>query len=329
MVAQPLGAQRATEPLALALGDDEIAASLAPFMVREMGRDDREWRVLECRLRVAWFVRWLGRRAASLSGASWSQSRVAAHYGRLWAAGPTGSGRAARPATPCLWGTRAVLADARGLKRVQLLYLMRLVDTLAPACVLEVGFGNGQQLLPLAARFPHIRFAGVELTTAGVAAARAACAEPEIARALRDYAPEPLVDLGAPRRLAVIQGDASALPFADASFDLVYTVQALEQMEPVREAVLAEIARVARAHVAMIEPFREWNASGLRRNLIRAKGYFSGRIADLPRYGLEPVLATDALPSKLRMAVGLVVAEVTPPRGRGGAPPRRLPTSAA
>jgi len=326
VVAEPLGAERSAEPLALEVGDDEISALLAPFIAREMGRDGRAWRVLERRLRVAWFFSWLRSRAASLSGASWSQSRVAAHYGRLWAAGPTGSGRVGRPTTPCLWGTRALLADARGLKRVQLLYLMRLVGALAPASVLEVGFGNGQQLLPLAARFPHIRFAGVELTIAGVGAARAACSEPELPRALRDYAPESLVDLVAPRRLALVQGDASALPFADASFDLVYTVLALEQMEPVREAVLAEIARVARAHAAMIEPFREWNASGLRRNFIRAKGYFSGRIADLPRYGLEPVLVTDELPTKLRMGVGLVVAAVTRRSGASISPTATMAT---
>ena len=63
-----------------------------------------------------------------------------------------------------------------------------------------------------------------------------------------------------------------ALP--DASQDLVFSVQALEQMESIRERALSEMARVSRKYVVMFEAFRDWNATGLHRDCIVGKNYF-------------------------------------------------------
>ncbi|MBT5193098.1 MAG: hypothetical protein HOM07_12160 [Rhodospirillaceae bacterium] len=46
----------------------------------------------------------------------------------------------------------------------------------------------------------------------------------------------------------------------------------------------------------------------MRRNYIVAQDYFSARLSDLPKYGLQPVLATDDMPTKVNMGLGLVVA---------------------
>ena len=53
--------------------------------------------------------------------------------------------------TPALWRDGAMLIGAQGLKRVYMLYLMRALDRLSPGRVLEVGCGNGLNLLLLPA----------------------------------------------------------------------------------------------------------------------------------------------------------------------------------
>ena len=122
---------------------------------------------------------------------------------------------------------------------------------------------------------------------------------------LLDYSPEPSQDPTAHRRLQVRQGNAAELPYDNNSFDLVYSISALEQMEAIRGSVMAQIKRVSNGHVAMVEAFRDWNRWGMRRNYIVAQDYFACRLRDLPGYGLAPVFVTDDLPSKVNMAHGL------------------------
>ena len=212
-------------------------------------------------------------------------------------------------AVPLVWGNRTFLAGDMATKRVHLLALMRVIAALRPRRVLEVGSGVGFNLLALAPRFPEIHFTGLELTAAGVAAARAACAAP-LPPALFEFAPEPLTAPDAVRAIEWVEADAAKMPFADASFDLVFTALALEQVESIRARALAEVARVSSGHVAMVEPFRDWNADGARRALIVGKEYFAASIADLAAYGMEPELVIANMPTKLAMGVGLVLARV-------------------
>jgi hypothetical protein len=99
------------------------------------------------------------------------------------------------------------------------------------------------------------------------------------------------------------------LPFDEGSFDLVYSVLALELMDHIRDDVLAEMRRVSRGHVAMVEPFFEWHATGHRREMIAARGYFAQPIAGLDAFGLEPIVAMADMPHKLDYQPGLVVAK--------------------
>ena len=90
----------------------------------------------------------------------------------------------------------------------------------------------------------------------------------------------------------------------------MFTRLALEQMEAVRDAALFEIARVAKAHVVMLEPFADFNTSPLNRDFVRAKDYFSLPVAGLSRFGIEPTFTHDDFPQKLTLGQGLVVAKV-------------------
>lgn len=209
------------------------------------------------------------------------------------------------------WGPRYTLARAIGRKRVHQLCLVKTIEWLRPSSVLEVGFGYGLNLLTLSMLFPAVAFSGVELTRAGVEAATALAADPATADVLSPFAVAPLRDPDAPRRLTLREGTADALPLPDKCVDMVVTVLALEQMERVRDAVLAELARVARQHVVMIEPFADWNREPHRRGYIARHDYFAAGVEDLHRSGLHPVVATADMPNKLQFRAGLVVAAAT------------------
>ena len=105
--------------------------------------------------------------------------------------------------------------------------------------------------------------------------------------------------------------DATKLDFADRSFDLVFTRQALEQMEMVRDAALHEISRVSDGWTLHGEPFADFNQGQLQRTYVAAKDYFSLPIAQLPRFNLEAVQTTAEYPQNIELGIGVVVARKT------------------
>jgi arsenite methyltransferase len=103
--------------------------------------------------------------------------------------------------------------------------------------VLEIGCGRGFNLLNLARRNPEVAFAGIDLTPWHVRAARYL--------AWRR------------RNLEVHEGDFHHLPFADASFDLVFSVEAICHAADVYQ-VVHEVRRVLRpgGRFVTVEPWR-------------------------------------------------------------------------
>ncbi len=252
----------------------------------------------------------MGKQLRRLRGSQWhrGQAAILAAYDRQWRKkgwekyrprALEGGGSA------WLWGDRRYLFSNEAGAAIRLSYLEAAIRKLAPSSVLEVGCGNGINLHLLAAAFPAIRFTGLEPTEHGFGIAQevATGAFPE---ALKAFAPFPLMDLEA--RAGFVRGSGAALPFGNDAFDVVMTSLALEQMEEIRDAALREIARVAKGHVIMLEPFHEVNAGGLRRAYVKTYDYFQGRIADLPAYGLEPVLVVTDMPHKAWLGTALVIA---------------------
>ena len=210
---------------------------------------------------------------------------------------------------PWQWRQRRVLAPEVGGARFRLLLVDRAIQQLCPANLLEVGCGNGINLLTLAGCLPEVRFTGIELTDAGHRAALAFQAQPTLPQVIHDYAPVPVADPDAFRRVSFVQGSAAELPFADGAFDLVITVLAVEQMERIRANALAELARVARRHVLMIEPFRDVNRNLWSRLNVYRRDYFRGSIDELRQYGLKPLFALDDFPQETFLKACMVVAQ--------------------
>jgi SAM-dependent methyltransferase len=290
----------------------ELEALFRPFVAQELPAGDPAWaRELRRRrrklLRHA-VERLLGvrRRSAGKRGADTVRAEYAAAWRRIDYA-MYALGRPLELVSPWEYRGRRWLAADAGATRVRQLLLLRVVERLRPRRVLEVGCGNGINLVLLASRHPELELAGVDLTPEGIAAARAlqALSLPE---GMAAYAPQGIADPEAFRRIAFREGDAGALPFADGSFDLVFTMLALEQMEALRERALAGVARVAAGQVLMIEPFADVNRTFWRRLNVFRRDYFRGTIAGLDGHGLVPEIVTADFPQEVHLGACLVLA---------------------
>jgi SAM-dependent methyltransferase len=288
----------------LEVAHDAIERAFAPAVRRQVTGDDPEWsRATAFRgKRRPSLLRWWRR----LVPASW---RVRRAYETIWTETALTDlfDLTREPKRPIVWNGSRYFANASGVKRVHLLYLMHLIERLQPRSVLEVGSGLGGNLFVLAGRYPDIKFSGIELTDGGHAAAQSVRALPVLPNKLVEFSPLEVRDLSAHQRVELHQGSAAQLPFPSRSFDLVYTIQALEQMRDISSAALRELARVSSGHVAMFEPFMEWNETEQRRATIENKLYFRHSASELPAYGLKVVLATGDMPMKCDYGVGLVV----------------------
>lgn len=209
---------------------------------------------------------------------------------------------------PLEWGDLRFMGRAVATKRVHLLYLIKLIKKLAPKSVLEVGSGNGLNLIGLATQFSDISLTGLELTSSGVDASNRIANKITLPQSILDFIPLPLQRLNIAETIDFYKGNACNMPFEDSSFDLVYTALALEQMEEVRNSALTEISRVANKWVIMIEPFRDFNDSGIQKLYIDANHYFSAKISDLSQYGLKPLCIIDNIPNKIFMKIAIVLA---------------------
>ncbi len=207
------------------------------------------------------------------------------------------------------WGEQGLEVRGWAEKRVHLLLFSSVLRSIRPSTVLEVGSGNGLILMMLAVGHPNISFTGIELTDAGVQAARRLQAQTSLPEAVLASLPFQVADAAAFRRVEFRQGNAASLPFPSATFDLAMTSLALEQMNEVKDSAFRELARVARSKVVMLEPFRDFNRTPERRYYTQSRNYISSGVGDLRNYGLRPVEVFEDFPSKVNRGVGLIVAD--------------------
>lgn len=289
--------------LPIAVDPAAIDAAIQPFLISE--GSDLRWRSEVAR-------RWLATlaRLVTAKEAARDKGAIESEYTDAWGAGYRRYrlDRTDLKPKPWFWRGRKLLLDPAAATRLRTLLFAAVMGELKPRRVLEVGSGNGINLLSLAGAFPDIEFTGLELTTEGVEQARRAQSHSDTAEIIHAYSPLEIRDSSAIGRINFVQGNAAAMPFDDGSFELVMTVLAVEQMERIRADALSEIARVTRGHVLMLEPFRDRNASGLRRLYVRSRNYFRGSIGELRGFGLEPLWATADYPQEAFLGTALVLA---------------------
>lgn len=283
------------------LAKSDIEAAFLPYVKTQLSVSSSQWRsIIKSNQKKQWQDRMRRFLFGKLFKKERTQTSILQNYSKQWVDRPFSMQLAVDgPVVPCVWGDQPYMARAVGIKRVHMLYLFHLMEKLQPKTVLEVGSGNGLNLLALAGRFEGLQLTGVELTPTGVAVSNRVLNTQGVPEDIKTFAPQPLLHCDdVTSRVRFMQGSAAQLPFEDNTFDVVFTSLALEQMEMIRSKALSEIQRVAKQHVIMIEPFREYN-DGMRRNYILAQSYFSGRIKELTRYKLKPCFVDESVPAKI------------------------------
>jgi SAM-dependent methyltransferase len=291
---------------------DAIEQLFLPFISRKFPFADPEWQKLRRKAEIRHALRYIRRRLFGfMQSADVFNATVKQTYDAIWADQDFERDFIPdRSVSPIEWHEFGYFANAAVTQRVQQFAMAHVIRQLPLKTAIEVGSGRGLNLFVLAGIFPDISWTGIELTDSGVSATQSLIDSPTPPAGIARFSPEPQSDAQAYRRIKVHQGSAAALPFDDNQFDLVYTRLALEQMEPIRRQALAEIARVAKSYVLMVEPFRDVNASGLRRHYIVGSNYFQAWIADLQEYGLKPILRFEDWPNKITLKAALIVAKV-------------------
>jgi SAM-dependent methyltransferase len=294
------------EDLPLGVQAKDLEAAMHPFC----SPDESAWSSA-VRLRRTRLLRRIGKRVArKLQGrGDRDRAKVSSEYEAVWTHGYDRYDTCRSPDrfSPWLYRSGPFLASSAGAARFRSILLGAVIRKMRPSKVLEVGCGNGINLFLLAGAFPDVGFSGLELTETGHAAAKSLQGEEKLPPHLAKYAPLPQLDFEAHRRISFTRGDAASMPFPNGAFDLVITVLSIEQMQRIRDQALQEVARVSKAFVLNLEPFREVNRGIWRRLNVISRDYYRGSIRDLAGYGLDPIWATADFPQELMLGSCLVL----------------------
>ena len=207
------------------------------------------------------------------------------------------------------WNSNEFVLGGLGMRKLQTLRIMKLIEKTKPKSVLDVGCGNGERVLQLACRFPKIQFTGLELTNGGIQTAENIQNLDQLPDPLINISPQPLLDLTAHKSANFVCSSAKKIPFDDKSFDLVYTSLSLEQMETIRQEALKEIFRVTIKYSSFYEAFKDYNNKLPQLAYIFYKNYFKGSLKELSNLGYKIIDVIDEIPQKTYMNAVFVIVQ--------------------
>ena len=165
--------------------------------------------------------------------------------------------------------------------------------------ILEIGSGNGFNLISLAAQFPDREFIGLELTEAGVLASDKAMKDTRTVINLcnfifgsnNQYSGKPL------KNIKFIQEDVTRLNPESFPADLILSVLAQEQMEQVYEEFKFAIKKMKNTDFLFFEPYLDFNSS-YQSLVLKTKKYLYRNSLELEKF-LDIKIQTLRMPMKI------------------------------
>ncbi|MDC0391198.1 class I SAM-dependent methyltransferase [Candidatus Pelagibacter ubique] len=190
--------------------------------------------------------------------------------------------------------------------RIHQYLVINKINELKPNSVLEVGCGQGFQLLLLSRLYPEINFFGIDQSDEGIMFAKKFAQK----KIIEEELTKPLkynFNNSETQNINYSIQDAKKLEFESNSIDLIFTNLALEQMDNIKFEVLSEIKRVSSKYIVLIEPFKDLNNSGIKYLHHSSKQYFNLKYNELVDENYAIVDYQKNFPSQISLNYGLLV----------------------
>lgn len=210
-----------------------------------------------------------------------------------------------------LLGDKVVKLTGMGNYRAKSRVIERVFDIVRPHSVCEAGCGRMKNLAYFATKFPDVRFSGFDISHNAINSSRSIQQLDTLDLRLPERS-EPLSseEMERVRRIKLFQADAANLDAVpDKTFDVTYTISALEQMHSILPDVLRELRRITRRYVVFCEPFRDVNGT-LEKVYLWSDNYFRADVAFVERHGFRCINLLDCLPKKPTFKDAVLIAEV-------------------
>ena len=191
-------------------------------------------------------------------------------------------------------------------KKFILKHIAEIIDGIRPETVLEMGSGNGMNVLALAILCPHVKkWCGIDLTKVGGEIAEQNKTDPpfEELMFLTGKSREDITE-ALKNNIRFVQGDMTKMPFGNNSFDCVFTQQAIEQLPESYPDAFREAYRVSKYGI-YVESFAEAQRNFIQWLYLYASDYFRGSFRDVEKAGSK-ILRFEPLTSKSKHANGLL-----------------------
>ena len=237
-----------------------------------------------------------------------SQSFTKNRYNRIWSKTDLNTFYNPLSANNCSihsFDNKYFLSSNALTTRIQQYLIIEKIKELKPSNVLEVGCGQGFQLLILSRLFPEISFVGIDQSSVGIDFAKSFKGE-----ILDEVLTKPLkykFNENLNNKLDYYVQDAKKIEIEDNSVDLVFTNLALEQMDNIKFEVISEIKRVSRNYIVMIEPFKDLNNKGIKYLHHSAKKYFNLPYSDLEDKNYKILEYQKNFPNLISLGYGMLV----------------------
>ena len=186
--------------------------------------------------------------------------------------------------------------NGMGNYRSKSFIIEKITKIIKPKSMCEIGCGKGRHLFYFSTIFPKTKFFGLDLSEKAISIAK----QTQVKKEINLFLPEkdkklPKNKVNLVRKIDFNVGNANNLSmFKNNSFEVVYTVNALEQMASDLPEVLEEIHRITSKFVVFCEPFWDYNNFFEKQYLI-AGNYFRLKEKILNQYGFEKINFLDCL----------------------------------
>lgn len=215
---------------------------------------------------------------------------------------------------PAFYHGDAAVIRGLDLQKQAIHEISEMIRAFRPVSVLELGAGNGINLLALAALHPEIKtWTGIDITESGPEAAGQMYRSPPLEELtymigldqaeISQRIPYAVIDIRV--------GDMRTLPFADASFDFVFSHVAFEQLPRDHLVAFREARRICSGHACFIEEFREAQRSFLQRIHLRNVDYFRASYRVVEEAGFTLLKFVPMPLQNMKLGCGMAVCGVT------------------